>query len=585
MRIVCDSCSTKYSIADEKVRGKVFKIRCKKCEHIIVVRGDNQPANVVKPVSAALPATETAVWHLVIDREQVGPLEAAAVREKFQAGQIDAETYIWREGFADWLRLGSIEEFRDLQSVAPPVIAPPSAPPAKAQPAAAASTHEDATRRTDVANLLTAAPAAADKDNTEEQVEDDPSALFGTPAPLYAGAAATASPSTQMATASSEAEPMIEPVYEAAPVRRTPLQTPAPLSRQATAAAATPMPAVDPQSLTGQRNETSMLFSLSNLQALSAGNGHAKAAEPRPGYANSKTEGSGLIDIRAMAASTLAAKPNESRREELAGPPVFSPISAPVLLPPPSSGMPGWLIGGLVGLGGLAVIGVLGFVYVSIVRPAPTLTTAPVVAPTPAAVAPTPPTTMAAENAKPATPAPAATTPATPAPPAGAVAPVLRGKRNKLDKEPKTAKADRAHPVTAAPALTPAPATPAPAAAAPATGKGDEIDILLNGPKKQEHHQAAADENLPEQLGKQAIVAGMHKISGRVQACHDQYNVPGMAMVKITIAHSGHVGAAHVSGIFTGTPTGSCVEKAVKGASFPRFRSGDQTIDYPFNLR
>ena len=39
MKIICDSCGTKYSISDDKVRGKVFKIRCKKCSHIIVVRG------------------------------------------------------------------------------------------------------------------------------------------------------------------------------------------------------------------------------------------------------------------------------------------------------------------------------------------------------------------------------------------------------------------------------------------------------------------------------------------------------------------------------------------------------------------
>ena len=45
MRIICENCSTKYSIADEKVRGKVFKIRCKKCGHIIVVKGvSDQPA-------------------------------------------------------------------------------------------------------------------------------------------------------------------------------------------------------------------------------------------------------------------------------------------------------------------------------------------------------------------------------------------------------------------------------------------------------------------------------------------------------------------------------------------------------------
>src|SRR5437879_8971908 len=102
MKIVCDNCATKYSIADEKVRGKVFKIRCKKCSHIIVVRGgadgnveasrdagpaadggfpgeDQQtiaagrggtPAAGVAPAGGA---SGDAVWHLVIDREQVGP--------------------------------------------------------------------------------------------------------------------------------------------------------------------------------------------------------------------------------------------------------------------------------------------------------------------------------------------------------------------------------------------------------------------------------------------------------------------------------------------------------------------------------
>ena len=46
MKIVCDNCATKYSIADEKVRGKVFKIRCKKCSHIIVVKGTDSPGRL-----------------------------------------------------------------------------------------------------------------------------------------------------------------------------------------------------------------------------------------------------------------------------------------------------------------------------------------------------------------------------------------------------------------------------------------------------------------------------------------------------------------------------------------------------------
>ena len=44
MKIVCDACAAKYSIADEKVAGKVFKIRCKKCSNIIVVRGASEDA-------------------------------------------------------------------------------------------------------------------------------------------------------------------------------------------------------------------------------------------------------------------------------------------------------------------------------------------------------------------------------------------------------------------------------------------------------------------------------------------------------------------------------------------------------------
>lgn len=37
MRIVCDSCGAKYSIPDDRVGNKPFKIRCKKCAHTIIV--------------------------------------------------------------------------------------------------------------------------------------------------------------------------------------------------------------------------------------------------------------------------------------------------------------------------------------------------------------------------------------------------------------------------------------------------------------------------------------------------------------------------------------------------------------------
>src|ERR1039457_3135965 len=96
MKIVCDACQAKYSIADDKIQGKAFKIRCKKCNHIIVVKpgGEGAAASSLASASAAVEkppaaapapaaeasAAEQGVWHVVVDGEQVGPLTEAEVK-------------------------------------------------------------------------------------------------------------------------------------------------------------------------------------------------------------------------------------------------------------------------------------------------------------------------------------------------------------------------------------------------------------------------------------------------------------------------------------------------------------------------
>src|SRR4051794_5984831 len=129
MKIVCDACQAKYSISDDKVQGKVFKIRCKKCSNIIVVRGG---AGAAEPAPQPqqekdtrvydygyeggdhAPTGDEAVWHVVINQDQVGPMTAVEVQQRFRGGEIDAETYIWREGFADWLPLAQVDTFAAL---------------------------------------------------------------------------------------------------------------------------------------------------------------------------------------------------------------------------------------------------------------------------------------------------------------------------------------------------------------------------------------------------------------------------------------------------------------------------------------
>jgi predicted Zn finger-like uncharacterized protein len=90
MKIVCESCQAKYSIADEKIAGKVFKIRCKRCNEVILVRGDQEPAQE----AFAQPLAETsadAAWHVVIEGEQRGPFAPDQIGEMLSKGQIDWE--------------------------------------------------------------------------------------------------------------------------------------------------------------------------------------------------------------------------------------------------------------------------------------------------------------------------------------------------------------------------------------------------------------------------------------------------------------------------------------------------------------
>ena len=37
MRFACEQCQTKYTIPDERVRGKILKIRCKNCNCQITI--------------------------------------------------------------------------------------------------------------------------------------------------------------------------------------------------------------------------------------------------------------------------------------------------------------------------------------------------------------------------------------------------------------------------------------------------------------------------------------------------------------------------------------------------------------------
>ena len=176
MKFACESCHAQYMISDEKVGAKGVKVRCKKCNHVNVVRRqapatdpdvvaaaeptpqrpagslDDElgaafdhvvsgapPAAVSAPVPADDPfaasgpsfvetrpaekAESPAVeWYVAVGDQQVGPLPFDSVRAKWDAGEIGTDTLCWRTGMADWTALSQIPELA--AALAPRAAAP-----------------------------------------------------------------------------------------------------------------------------------------------------------------------------------------------------------------------------------------------------------------------------------------------------------------------------------------------------------------------------------------------------------------------------------------------------------------------------
>jgi len=596
MKIVCDNCATKYQIADEKVSGKAFKIRCKKCSHVIVVNkgageggGQATTQDPGAAPEAAMPAAESApvgdaVWHLVIDREQVGPMTPDEVRAKVKSGQVDAETYGWREGFDDWLKLSAIEDFKALFSAG----------------------DDQATRRTDSpgqAPTGAGGGAAPGADLFGRMGRDEP--------------IRSASPAAATIVSEGMQAPDLSALGLAAPGGSAPAmgQMPAPAASEPGVPAPSSPGSMDgsSQAMTGVRSENSVLFSLNNLSALAgastgggggSGGGSSKpATADRSGMPSVQSEASGLIDIRAMAAATLGSSgpggPGPtSRGPDLLSvpdsPPVFTPLAPAVLMPSAEpTGVPKWVFA-LVGLGVLMLIGMAVTLVLVLREP----TAPPVAANTPAKDSAAPVTAAAASPSKePAGASPAApSTSASPGtkPPAHSEAPAAAAKPSGGGEKPsehaskggkkevkggkETKPAEKSPEIAPAPKNDPAPAKPA---AKPAAKPKDDLDSLLDSASAGSGGKPvkAEKKDLPEQLSQDTIKSTLKGVN--VASCKDS-GASGVIQVKLTIKGNGKVSDATPAG---GGAGADCVASKVKGAKFPEFSGDPMTLTFPFIVR
>ncbi len=397
MKITCQSCQSKYTVSDEKVQGKTVKIKCRKCGATILVNSGGvttSGAGLADPMSVSTGGSADGGGSFLVnvtDGDQRS-MSLAEVVAAYQTSVVTADTYVWSDGMADWTPLGQVESIVSALNGSAP--AAPSAPPAAAASIVAAEPEHRAAARRD--------PARRAQDLFSARPAEE---AVATSAPAYNGSAAA-------------------------------------------------RPAVAPGP-SGQREENSMLFSLSALTAKVGSSASSAPSAPRATTARDR-EDSGIIDLKALAAAAASPQPAAASSMlpdmglfPLGAPPVSAPIAAPPVvspsLPPAKNKTPIFI-----GIGAVVALCSIVGAFMVMNRPPPTP------APTPAAAAETaaPEPTATATVAATATAAPTESAVASAAPTSSADAKSAKGGRGGGRGAP--AGGGRGAPAAAAPAAAPA---------------------------------------------------------------------------------------------------------------------------------
>jgi predicted Zn finger-like uncharacterized protein len=567
MKIVCDSCGAKYSIADEKVAGKIFKIRCKKCSSVLEVRGDQTGAHPFGDAGSPQDRGGEATWYIVVDGEQKGPLPPIELSQLFAKGSVGLDSYVWQEGFDDWKVAGDVPELTQVFG--------------------------------GVAAQAKGASAATDDTSS-----------FGTGGDLFSGGAGR-EPTSEIDTDSN-----MFAGFDENPTPTESEQSPLAAASQDSGATASglgagfgggAMGASAPQRMTGQRNENSVLFSLSNLQQLaSRGGSPGEAAAPVASQAPAASaglqssaqaagEGSGLIDIRALAKSTTPGTrtaPSQAVDDLLSLGTGAATLGAPLLGPAPLETSEGnrWLWIGGAAIAVIAIVGAgigVGMALggsdddaLEIAAAAEQGTTQPIPGSNEVATAAQAPVDPPEQALAVAEPVEAATieepVEPVPAPEIKDPAPKKRSSSSAQRRQRQTKSTTASKP-----------------AQEPKKRSSNNLDALMDevvgGKPPSKARQTAkssrpSDSSLPDAPSRNDVKTALQGVSGAVKAC--KKGAGGTATVNV--AFSGKTGRASsakvTSGPFKGTAVGSCIESAVKRARVPRFKQTAFKVTFPYRL-
>lgn len=110
MKVSCQACGAKYTIADDKVRGRKVKIRCKSCGTPIVVDGQSEAPAAPAPgggaAAAAVPAAAAGPsisWSVNLSDTDQRTMTTEEIVAGWKSGEVTSDAFVWKDGMGDWV--------------------------------------------------------------------------------------------------------------------------------------------------------------------------------------------------------------------------------------------------------------------------------------------------------------------------------------------------------------------------------------------------------------------------------------------------------------------------------------------------
>ena len=80
-------------------------------------------AGVNQPIQAGTtpPPVPTTAYHIAVNGQATGPYDMSTLAQMVSAGQLKADSLVWKAGMAEWVKAGAVDELKGLFTAIPPI--------------------------------------------------------------------------------------------------------------------------------------------------------------------------------------------------------------------------------------------------------------------------------------------------------------------------------------------------------------------------------------------------------------------------------------------------------------------------------